>query len=159
VVYGSRSMIAVSSAAAGGRRAPSLPGSYAVRVRRTFPGRPDQVASVRNFVRFVLCPVPVVDEAVLLASELATNAVIHTASGQGGTFDVAVSRYPSAVRLAVHDAGSHQVPMPRPRDHLTEGSRGLGLVNLMADRRRHSADMDGRSVFFELCWQPSIEGQ
>jgi len=103
-------------------------------VKRTFPGSPDQVARVREFVRLVLGPVPVVDEAVLLTSELATNAVIHTASGQVGAFDVAVSRYPSAVRVEVHDAGSYQVPMPRPRDHLTEEGRGLGLVNLMADR-------------------------
>jgi len=159
LVHGSRSMTPASSAAADDRGAPSLPGTYAVTVKRTFPGSPDQVARVREFVRLVLGPEPVVDDAVLLTSELATNAVIHTASGQGGAFDVAVSRYPSAVRVEVHDAGSHQVPMPRPRDHLTEEGRGLGLVSLMADRWGHSEYMDGRSVFFELCWQPPIEGQ
>jgi anti-sigma regulatory factor (Ser/Thr protein kinase) len=159
LVHGSRSMAAASSAAADDRSAPSLPGSYAVTVKRTFPGSPDQVARVREFVRLVLGPLPVVDEAVLLASELATNAIIHTASGQGGAFDVAVTRCPSVVRVEVHDAGSHQVPMPRPRDHLTEEGRGVGLVHLMADRWGHSGDMDGRSVFFELCWQPPIDGQ
>jgi anti-sigma regulatory factor (Ser/Thr protein kinase) len=152
-------MTAASSAAADDRGAPSLPSSYAVTVKRTFPGSPDQVAHVREFVRLVLGPLPVVDEAVLLASELATNAIIHTASGQGGAFDVAVSRYPSAVRVEVHDAGSHQVPIPRPWDHLTEEGRGLGLVSLIADRWGHSEDTDGRSVFFELCWQPPIEGR
>jgi anti-sigma regulatory factor (Ser/Thr protein kinase) len=151
-------MTAASSAAACDRGAPSLPSSYTVTVKRTFPGSPDQVARVREFVRLVIGPLPVVDEAVLLASELATNAVIHTASGQGRAFDVAVSRYPSAVRVEVHDAGSHQVPMLRPRDHLTEKGRGLGLVSLVADRWGHSDDMGGRSVFFELCWQPPIEG-
>jgi anti-sigma regulatory factor (Ser/Thr protein kinase) len=152
-------MTAASSAAADDRGAPSLPSSYAVTVKRTFPGNPDQVARVREFVRLIVGPLPVADEAVLLASELATNAVIHTASGQGGAFDVAVSRYPSAVRIEVHDAGSHQVPMPRPWDHLTEEGRGLGLVSLIADRWGHSEDTDGRSVFFELCWQPPIEGR
>jgi anti-sigma regulatory factor (Ser/Thr protein kinase) len=152
-------MTAASSAAADDRGAPSLPSSYAVTVKRTFPGSPDQVARVREFVRLVLGPLPVVDEAVLLASELATNAVIHTASGQGGAFDVAVSRYPSAVHVEVHDAGSHQAPMPRPWDHLTEEGRGLGLVSLIAERWGHSEDTDGRSVFFELCWQPPIEGR
>ncbi len=159
MVHGSRSMTAASSATADDRGAPSLPSSYAVTVKRTFPGSPDQVARVREFVRLVLGPVPVVDEAVLLASELATNAVIHTASGQGGSFDVAASRYPSAVRVEVHDAGSHQVPMPRPQDQLTEEGRGLGLVSLMADRWGHREDMDGRSVFIELSWQLPIEGQ
>jgi len=131
----------------------------AIKVKRTFLGSLDQIARVREFVRLVLGPLPVVDDTVLLASELATNAVIHTASGQGGAFDVAVSRYPRAVRVEVHDAGSHQVPMPRPRDHLTEEGRGLGLVSLMADRWGHGEDTDGRSVFFELCWRPPIEGR
>lgn len=158
MVYGSRSMTAVSSAADGDRGVPSLPSSYVVTVKRTFPGRPDQVARVRELVRLVLGRLPVVDEAVLLASQLATNAVIHTASGQGGVFDVAVSRYPSAVRVEVHDAGSHLVPMPRPQDQLTEEGRGLGLVSLMADRWGHREDMDGRSVFIELSWQLPIEG-
>jgi anti-sigma regulatory factor (Ser/Thr protein kinase) len=152
-------MTTASSTAADDRGAPSLPSSYAVTVKRTFPGSPDQVARVREFVRLLLGPLPVVDEAVLLASELATNAVIHTASGQGGAFDVAVSRYPSAIRIEVHDAGSHQVPMPRPWDHLTEEGRGLGLVSLIADSWGHSEDTDGRSVLFELCWQPPIEGR
>ena len=158
MVHGSRSMTAASSAAADDRGAPSLPSSNAVTVKRTFPGSPDQVARVREFVRLVLGPLPVLDEDVLLASELATNAVIHTASGQGGAFDVGMSRYPSAVRVEVHDAGSHQVPMPRPWDHLTEEGRGLGLglVSLIADRWDHSEDTDGRSVFFELCWQPPL---
>jgi anti-sigma regulatory factor (Ser/Thr protein kinase) len=130
----------------------ALPGGYAVTVKRAFPGTPDQIARVREFVRLALGPVPVVDEAVLLASELATNAVIHTASGQGGAFGVAVSRYPSAVRIEVHDAGSCQVPAPRPQDDLADEGRGLDLVNLVAVRWGHSGDRDGRSVFFELCW-------
>ena len=158
MVHGSRSMTAASSSAAEDRGAPaSLPGSHTV--KRTFPGSPDQIAHVREFVRRVLGPLPVVDEAVLLASELATNAVIHTSSGQDGAFDVTVSCHPSSVRVEVRDAGSHQVPMPRPQDQLTEEGRGLALVSLMADRWGQSGDTDGRSVFFELCWLPPIEGQ
>lgn len=63
-------MTAASTAAADGLGAPSLPGSYVVTVKRTFRGRPDQIARVREFVTLVLGAVPVVDEAVLLASEL-----------------------------------------------------------------------------------------
>lgn len=129
-----------------------LPGGYAVTVRRAFPGSADQIAGVRKFVRLVLGPVPVLDEAVLLASELATNAVVHTTSGNGGTFDVAIRRSQSAVRIKVCDAGSRQVPMPCPQDSLAEEGRGLGLVNLVADRWGHSGDQHGRSVFFELRW-------
>lgn len=54
-------------------------------VRRVFSGRRDQIAIARDFVRRKLGNVPVIDEVVLLISELCTNAVLHTASGDGGT--------------------------------------------------------------------------
>ena len=146
------SAVAASAIATDDRGSQALPGGYAVTVRRAFPGSPEQIARVREFVRLALGPVPVLDEAVLLVSELTTNAVIHTASGDGGTFDVAVRRCPSTVRVEVHDAGSCRVPMPHPEDFMAEEGRGLGLVNLVADRWGHNGDQDGRSVFFELRW-------
>ena len=152
MTQGSQYLTTVTHIAADDRGGPPLPGGYAVTVRRTFPGSADQIARVRKFVQLVLGPVPVLDEAVLLASELATNAVVHTTSGNGGTFDVAVRRYPSAVRIEVCDAGSRQVPVPCPQDSLAEEGRGLGLVNLVADRWGHGGGQNGRSVFFELLW-------
>ena len=152
LIQGSRH-VGVASATANEQGCSSpLPGSFAVTVTRAFPGSPDQISRVREFVRLVLGPVPVAQEAVLLASELATNAVLHTASGNGGTFEVAVRRTPSAVRIDVRDAGSHQVPVPHLQAHLVEEGRGLSLVNLVADGWGHSGDQDGRSVFFELDW-------
>ncbi len=92
------------------------------------------------------------DEVVLLASELTTNAIMHTASGDGGTFDVAIRRYESSVQVEVRDSGSDRVPVALPQDTLSEVGRGLGLVDLLADRWGHSQDANGRSVYFELCW-------
>jgi anti-sigma regulatory factor (Ser/Thr protein kinase) len=129
-----------------------LPIRYAVTARRAFRGSSDQIACVREFVRLALGPVPVLDEAVLLASELSTNAVVHTASGDRGTFDVAVCRYASSVRVEVRDAGSRRVPVTDPHNDLAEEGCGLGLVDLVADRWGHSGDCEGRSVYFELCW-------
>ena len=40
--------------------------------RRCFPGHADQIARARDFTRRVLGPCPLLDEAVLLVSELAT---------------------------------------------------------------------------------------
>lgn len=152
MTQGSQYLTAVTHIAADDRRGPPLPGGYAVTVRRTFPGSANQIACVRKFVRLVLGTVPVLDEAVLLASELATNAVVHTTSGNGGTFAVAVRRYPSALRAEVYDAGSCQVPTLRPGDSLAEEGRGLDLIDLVADRWGHSGGQNGRSVFFELRW-------
>jgi anti-sigma regulatory factor (Ser/Thr protein kinase) len=57
---------------------------------RVFPGRPDQIAHARDFTRRVLGLCPVLDEAVLLVSELATNAIEHTATGNEGSFHVTI---------------------------------------------------------------------
>lgn len=152
MITGSRNLASASPTATEDHGGPPLQGGYTVTVRRSFPGIPNQIARVRGFVRLVLGPVPVADEAVLLASELATNAVVHTASGHGGTFAVTVRRYPSAVRVEVHDAGSRRVPIPRPQDQRAEEGRGLGLVSLIADDWGYGEDQNGRSVFFELHW-------
>lgn len=141
-----------SGSATAGRDESPLPIRYTVTVRRAFRGSSDQIDCVREFVRLALGPVPVLDEAVLLASELSTNAVVYTASGDRGTFDVAVCRYASSVRVEVRDAGSRRVPATRPHNDLAEEGRGLGLVDLVADRWGHSGDCKGRSVYFELSW-------
>lgn len=72
-------------------------------VRQTFPGRRDQVSQARQFVADVLGPVSVLDEVVLLVSELCTNALLHTASGDSGTFEVRVLPGRSSVRVEVRD--------------------------------------------------------
>jgi anti-sigma regulatory factor (Ser/Thr protein kinase) len=54
----------------------------------------------------------VLDEAVLLTSELCTNALQHTASGSGGTFTVTVIREISRARIEVRDNGAAQPQQP-----------------------------------------------
>lgn len=123
-------------------------------VTQVFPGCHDQVARARAFVRAVLGPVPVLDEAVLLVSELCTNALLHTASGHGGTFEVAVYPCPLSARIEVRDGGATQAPsVSQPARTCAEDGRGLGLVELLAERWGHSGDHHGRSVFFELHWK------
>ena len=56
---------------------------------RSFPGRRAQISQAREFIAALLARCPAADDVVLLASELASNAVTHSASGQpGGTFTV-----------------------------------------------------------------------
>jgi anti-sigma regulatory factor (Ser/Thr protein kinase) len=121
---------------------------------RVFGGRDNQVACARAFVRTALGPVSVVDEAVLLVSELCTNALLHTASGYDGTFEVAVYLGPLSVRIEVRDGGAAQAPSVRqPVGTFAEYGRGLDLVELLSDRWGYSGDSNGRSVFFELRWK------
>ena len=121
---------------------------------RVFPGRHDQVAYARAFVQATPGPVSVVDEAVLLVSELCTNALLHTASGYDGTFEVAVYLGSLSVRIEVRDGGAAQAPSVRqPVGTFAEYGRGLDLVELLSDRWGYSGDSNGRSVFFELRWK------
>jgi len=124
-------------------------------VRRVFPGRQDQVACARKFIRRTVGPCPMLDEAVLLTSELCANALQHTASGNGGSFEVTVFRGDHSLRIEVRDEGAKTVPVVRTADDLddlAECGRGLELVALIASRWGQCGDEYGRSVYFELRW-------
>jgi anti-sigma regulatory factor (Ser/Thr protein kinase) len=121
--------------------------------RRVFPGRTEQIAQARDFTRRVLAPCPVLDEAILLASELAANAVAHTVTGSGGHFDVTIYRAEALVAIAVRDDGSDNAPAARPLDEMAEDGRGLGLVELIADRWGHCGNEHGRTIWLQLRWK------
>ena len=120
--------------------------------RRVFPGRHEQVAHVRRFVARALEGCPVTDEAILCVSELATNALLHTASGNEGEFEVIVQQGRSWIRIAVSDEGSSTTPTPRALDATSEDGRGLGLVALIAYRWGQRGNEHGRTIWFELRW-------
>jgi anti-sigma regulatory factor (Ser/Thr protein kinase) len=121
--------------------------------RRVFPGAKDQVARARLFVGDVLDGCPAAADAVLLTSELVTNAIAHTASGRGGKVIVTVYRGDTAVRVDVLDDGSDQAPVVHPVGEPRESGFGLGLVDLMADRWGHCGGRRSRVVWFMLGWK------
>ena len=56
-----------------------------------FPGTASAVSQARRFVAGVIGDgFPALDDVLVLVSEVASNAVKHTASGDGGAFEVAV---------------------------------------------------------------------
>jgi anti-sigma regulatory factor (Ser/Thr protein kinase) len=129
-------------------------------LRRIFPGRDSQVALARDFVRRAAGPgCPMLDEATLLTSEPCTNALQHTASGAGGSFEVTVFRQPDALRVEVRDEGADSKPAVRSLADMPEDGRGLEVVHLIADRWGQHGDRFGRTVFFELLWPPPTPGQ
>lgn len=117
---------------------------------RVFPGTRDQVRHARDFVRLVLAGFPAVNDAMLLAGELVSNAVVHTASGDGGVLAVTVWRDANWARVAVRDAGSAGAPVVRLFDGDGESGFGLGLVEVLADRWGHEGGARGRVVWFEM---------
>lgn len=119
---------------------------------RTFRGVPGQVRNVREFVAAAVDGCPTADDVVLLASELASNAVLHTASGDGGTFRVVVRMVGKRVRVEVHDGGSETAPGARRPQAPEESGAGLRLVGAVATRWGHHGGRAGRVVWFEVEW-------
>jgi serine/threonine-protein kinase RsbW len=118
---------------------------------RVFRGHPTQVAQARRFVAGVLNGCSLIDTAVHLTSELVTNALAHTPSGTGGSFEVIVWRDADCVLIAVLDDGSDGSPAAVGVDLESESGRGLGLVAALADRWGHEGGGAARAVWFLLC--------
>ena len=123
---------------------------WALPTSRVFRGHPARVARARRFVATVLNGCPLTETAVLLTSELVTNALAHTASGTCGSFEVIVWRDADAVLVAVLDDGSDRSPAAVGADLESESGRGLGLVGVLADRWGHQGGAAGRAVWFLL---------
>jgi hypothetical protein len=82
---------------------------------RTFPGVAASVPEARRFVAGVLVGCPAREVLVTCVSELSTNAIVHTASGNGGVFTVEVDLpRDGTARVAVTDAGGPSLPAAAP---------------------------------------------
>lgn len=114
------------------------------RARGRFPGRADQVPAARAFLREALASHRCLWEAELVVSELATNALRHTRSGEGDGWLLEVCSTPDWVIVTLTDAGSADTPQPcRPTIDGVSG-RGLLIIDELAaawgyTRRRKQA--------------------
>ena len=86
------------------------------------------------------------DDAALIASELATNAVLHART----EFTVVVSRRPGGnIRIAVRDTSLAR-PRPRRAGPLATSGRGLRLVEALAADWGADVLPDGKVIWAEL---------
>jgi len=114
-------------------------------------GSPDQVVRARRLVSMTLGrDHPLHDDCVLLTSEIATNAVIHSRSGDGGAFTVTVVRSPAGVRVSVQDEGSCQAPTASRASADATGGRGLPMLETLAHRWGMVREAGSNRVWFEL---------
>ena len=130
-------------------------GSGPARRARTFPGEPRQVSRARAFVAAALAGCPAREALLTCVSELAANAVVHTASGAGGTFTVEVVRPADGVALvAVTDQGGPGRPAIPAGERFAEGGRGLALVAACSSRWgcRDAGASGSRTVWAEATW-------
>ncbi|MEV5412572.1 ATP-binding protein [Thermopolyspora sp. NPDC052614] len=114
-------------------------------------GITSSVSTARQHVRRILgTGHPSVDDAALVASELVTNAVLHSRSGQGGTVRLTVSDTGRVVRVEVTDDGS-LFSAPYLRDEpCAEGGRGLHIVSALCKQWGAYTTPTGRVIWCEL---------
>ncbi len=114
-------------------------------------GQRRNVAQARAFVAASLGSAhPCLDEAVLLCSELVTNAVVHTDSGRpGGTITIVLLSRGDVVQVEVTDDGSASTPVVKDEVLVPEG-HGLFLVEQLAVGWGYSRDERSTTVWFRL---------
>jgi hypothetical protein len=96
---------------------------------------------------------PIMEEAALCATELATNAVLHS----NGRFVVTVRSIGAGIRIEVMDGSPHQIPWATPRtgtaSDLTamgQSGRGLQIVSAIATRWGVFTTAEAKTIWVEL---------
>lgn len=123
--------------------------------RRVFPGRADQVPLARQFAMFLFAETSIASDVGFVVTELASNAVRHTRSGQhGGQFAVELVLGGLAY-VGVSDLGGGGYPTVRydPLDGLSgsEGGRGLRAVSQLAAMLGvHGSPSEGHTVWADM---------
>jgi serine/threonine-protein kinase RsbW len=103
-------------------------------------------------------PAPVLGDAQLVASELASNSVRHSRAEATSVVVISVALTSAMVRLQVADAGRGGVIAPRGPDLRAGGGMGLNLVQKLSERwglERSAAS--GTRVWAQLSCAPAIE--
>jgi hypothetical protein len=117
--------------------------------QRTYPGRADQVRQVRRDVAKYLGDCPATDDAVLVASEIASNSIMHSRS-RGERFTIRAQVHRNYVRVACEDAGG--VWRSRRQD---DRPHGLSIVEALTGPAAWGVETTGdggRIVWARLEW-------
>jgi DNA-binding NarL/FixJ family response regulator len=112
------------------------------------PRDPSSAPAAREFIRRTLLQwrhPALVDDALLMATELVTNAVVHAESD----VNVRVLAVGERIRIEVADSGGGALRL-RPPSTESLGGRGLLLVEALSRTWGTSAGQDKKVVWFEL---------
>jgi len=115
---------------------------------REFDAEADAISAIRAYVqdRMVRAGAndQAIDAAVLCASELATNALLHGDGPIGVDLELG-----TRARVTIHDRNP-QLPVLQRPSSTADAGRGLMMVDLFADRWGSALDEHGKAVWFEL---------
>jgi anti-sigma regulatory factor (Ser/Thr protein kinase) len=125
---------------------------WAVVGRLTLPGRPEHVRDARGFVaRLMDHHRTDADIALLLTSEVVTNAITHSRSGlPGGQLELVVAWRHASLLFSVIDQGSDTGLPKAGNAQGGESGNGLLLVDRLADDWGYATRPGGTAVWFRL---------
>ena len=115
----------------------------------TFPGRANQVSKVRREIAAYLAGCPAADDIILIADELAANAIIHTQS-RGSTFTVRCQLSTGTARIEIEDLGG-----PWRRRNPGDRPHGLDIVQALTGPDgwgTQPTGTGGRVVWARITW-------
>jgi anti-sigma regulatory factor (Ser/Thr protein kinase) len=119
---------------------------------RGFPRNPQAAGEARGFIKQVLSsriPPQVLDDVLLMTSELAINSARHVPSDQGDWLEVLVDHGDEVLRISVRDPGTdfHTDDIARAQE---VGGWGLQLVGGLSSRWGVAPSSEGTAVWFEV---------
>lgn len=114
----------------------------------TFPRQVRTAPLARHFVTEAIGQHPAADDAVLLASEMITNALVHARDAT--TLTVTVTATAAFIRVDVHDDGQAGIPRWREAGSHAEDGRGFQIVNALARRWGFTREQDRTCCWFEV---------
>ena len=123
------------------------------RWQRLFRGQEGELRHLRRWLAGLLPDSSARDDLISVAVELGTNAIQHTASGNGGWFTVEVACLGSVIRVAVTDEGAPGGPCVN-EDPLSDDGRGLVIVRALSVTSGVCGNTSGRTVWAEIAPAP-----
>src|SRR5665213_1519669 len=123
--------------------------------RRRFEASEEAVGAARNFVAETIADAPIEtrESVSVMVSELATNALLHAASG----FEVSVDRSDPSVVVSVSDRGAEGMPRLRAPGSSEPHGRGLRVVDaLSAEWGVSTTGDEGKTVWFRIRLEPPM---
>jgi anti-sigma regulatory factor (Ser/Thr protein kinase) len=134
------------------------------RWQRLFRGQESELRQLRRWLCVLLPDTSARDDLISVAVELGTNAIQHTASGDGGWFTVEVACLGSVIRVAVTDEGAAAAPRlgddplagggllddQVDYDSDSDCGRGLLIVQALSAASGVCGNVSGRTVWAEV---------
>ncbi|MEA2475442.1 MAG: serine/threonine-protein kinase RsbW [Thermoleophilaceae bacterium] len=132
----------------------TAPNPHTTALDTRIPGGPAACGTARDIVERLVgdaTPADTLHDALLLTSELVTNAVLHGGVDETGVVDLHVASDPSLLRISVTDPGGESTPAVQDLDVTVPGGMGLFLVEQISSRWGVDELRDGGTqVWFEL---------